>query len=408
MSRHSLALLSLLTGCYLGSQTYAVDPPETPPRPDGGLDAGEVDSGNMTWLDGSLCCKGDFCFADSAACLEPVVDAHEPACSSAANCTAESPVCGDAGCTVCTSNTDCDYFASSGHAVCGSNGSCVQCMTDHHDACVDATTVCEPASSTCVECTADSQAACEASDKVCKDGGHVCVECNTSAECLDAAKPFCGEDNKCRPCTADAECSGGTICDTTSGAFKGQCVGCTPAREAEVIPPSTKALCDGKSCNPFTRECTSRTLGQTQICRACSADSECTDGHRCIQMNFGEQSHRPLSDDEGGGGYCLKIVSGANCDKPYTFTLARTSISGVASGSYCGLDEGLTTCEAVRRYGDDCPTGDASVCASAGARCEIVGSAANICTYSCSDATQCLSNKRCDKGSTGSSYCGAP
>src|SRR5207248_2626631 len=115
-----------------------------------------------------------------------------------------------------------------------------------------------------------------------------------------------------KPCSADTDCdliTGKSVCD------QGVCVQCTITRES---------LCNGKSCNPATKACTSTTLASLYACENCVADSECmpTMGYRCVPMVF-QGTARP-------NGYCLKQFP--ECAAPYSSpTSSRVSLSGAAS-----------------------------------------------------------------------------
>ncbi len=90
-------------------------------------------------------------------------------------------------------------------------------------------------------------------------------------------------------------------------------------------------------------------------------------------------------------GYCLKRTD-AGCDRPFSVaTNARTSRSGVAGGTFCGINEDLATCESVRALLDDrtCPNGTDAECPE-GSLCSTVGVLENRCTYRCAFATDCL------------------
>lgn len=103
-------------------------------------------------------------------------------------------------------------------------------------------------------------------------------------------------------------------------------------------------------------------------------------------------------------GYCLRLVS-AGCERPYGSTLITAeSLSGAGEADYCGIEQELTTCDAVRamREGRECTGGDVTLCADAGARCETIGAFDDLCTYSCGTATQCPVGVSC-----GSAYCGS-
>jgi len=112
------------------------------------------------------------------------------------------------------------------------------------------------------------------------------------------------------------------------------------------------------------------------------------------------------------GRYCLKDASVGGCVRPFLIGITgRSSLDGHAS-PYCGINETLTTCEAVRALVVDttCPGGMDSECPEAGL-CRQVGFAANRCTYQCGRAVECdaapFPGSTCGAGTTGGvSYCG--
>ena len=92
------------------------------------------------------------------------------------------------------------------------------------------------------------------------------------------------------------------------------------------------------------------------------------------------------------GGYCLRAVPG--CEQPYSVaTPVRTTLSGVGGMTFCGINEALATCEAVRALLENqmCPSGADSECPEGGL-CRTVGVLLNRCTYQCGIAAQCPSD----------------
>lgn len=247
--------------------------------------------------------------------------------------------------------------------------------------CGDALPVCDDTTGVCVECTANSDcpSACDLST-LC------CVECLTSADCSDEATPRCSPDTlTCVGCSTDAHCS---EADGRPFCVEGVCVRCTAATEA--------SMCGGNSCRVSTGECTLTPIGTVPTCGTCRADSQCSDPDaRCVAMNY-----------QGGaiGAFCLRRTA-AGCLPPYSTVIVGSSDSGGPSESFCGLDESVTSCEAVRTLlaGGGCTGGP--LCTNHGGRCETVGTVANQCTYSCSSASDCPTT---GPGSTcGAGYCGS-
>lgn len=222
---------------------------------------------------------------------------------------------------------------------------------------------------------------CEAPKPFCDESSGACVACLESTDCTDAAAPRC-DDGACVGCADTADCEhipGKHACDEPSQA----CVECTVDDES---------ACDGNSCDPATNRCTSTPLGQTGTCKPCLADSECEDGHRCIELDYLDEPH---------GWYCMPLPpmeAGCASGSPAPWKvglLDRESRSGAEETNYCGLNEGLTTCEAVlaalEGQGVGCTDHDAC---PAGGVCEFVGAAGtgdNRCTYRCGDVNQCPS-----------------
>lgn len=224
---------------------------------------------------------------------------------------------------------------------------------------------------------------------VCDPTTQACVECYEDADCTAPDASRC-DANRCVGCEAAEDCEnivvGGVeldVCDTSAGAGMGRCVECTEADEA--------TNCGALACDQSAGRCseTVRTLNQ---CGTCTSDLECRLPLRCIPMNY---MGAPT-----GRSHCLRPVS-EGCDVPYSITLEdRESASGRPAADYCGINEGLTTCEAVLAYGNACGVGgDPTPCNGAGAsRCGTLGALTNRCTYACTLSTQCVGNQPCDSG----------
>jgi hypothetical protein len=264
----------------------------------------------------------------------------------------------------------------------------------------------------CVECTADDDDYCEESGLLCNPGEFTCVECVGNSDCTAADAARCDtETHECVECDSHAQCSGidglpddGNACDD------GLCVDCTAETE------STTCVND-KSCNPETGQCTNTTVGSRDVCETCVADSECGDdgapseAHRCVEMSY--QGERFPDDDTG---FCLKTTEGG-CERPYAITLSdRPSLSEPSvERDYCGINENLATCPAVRALEHDqqCPDGRDDECPPSGV-CREVGSLPKRCTYPCASLIECLpDNPPGRPGSTcgssasgGEDYCG--
>lgn len=226
-----------------------------------------------------------------------------------------------------------------------------------------------------------------------------CVECASSTQCETAEASLCGDDGLCAECAENADCDGVVdgdgnalnVCDTSGDT--NVCVGCTEATAADD--------CDAFSCNPATQLCTETERGDVPDCGRCVGDAECDfdAGFRCVPMNF-QGTDRP-------DGYCLKLAT-ETCARPYLVFVTDESLSGADETMYCGIDQGATTCDAVRalRSSESCSDGDGgqdvSLCADAGARCEMVGAAPDQCTIPCGVANNCPEGLTCD-----GAYCGS-
>jgi hypothetical protein len=113
-------------------------------------------------------------------------------------------------------------------------------------------------------------------------------------------------------------------------------------------------------------------------------------------------------------GFCLKTTLGG-CEQPYSITLFnRPSLSEpTGQENYCGINEVLTTCPAVKALVDNqpCPIGTADEC-PVGGLCRQVGDLVeDRCTYPCADVVECKNapapGSTCgSSGSGGDDYCG--
>jgi hypothetical protein len=121
-----------------------------------------------------------------------------------------------------------------------------------------------------------------------------------------------------------------------------------------------------------------------RVCERCDTDANCMEADTfCVPMRRAGRD-RP-------GGYCLKASSNG-CERPFSVATApRTTLSGVRGKTFCGINETLATCEAVRALIDDraCPGGTDAECPEGGV-CSDVGVLSNRCTYRCAFATDCL------------------
>jgi len=245
----------------------------------------------------------------------------------------------------------------------------------------------------CVQCTADEDEYCTERSLTCDTDLFTCIECSDDQDCGDPNAARC-DQNQCVPCTEDEQCDGiDDLGDAKNACFEGKCVDCTPDTEGDTCPSNW-------TCNPATRECTDVLVGALDICEECVADNQCGDAgeesdlHRCVEM-FYDGGRYPNEN----AGYCLKVFSLGGCEQPYAIEIsARESLSGDPLQSYCGINEVLATCPAVRaleKSDPKCP--DGGECPPSGL-CRDVGGFPDLCTYRCSDETQC--DKPPNPGST--------
>ncbi len=184
---------------------------------------------------------------------------------------------------------------------------------------------------------------------------------------------------------------------------------------AECTPETELADCGVKSCDPRTSACTTTDVGSRETCETCVADSECgevgspSEEHRCVAMFYPPGERFP--DDETG--FCLKVFAPGGCEQPYAIRISdRESLSGDPLESYCGINEDLATCEAVRALinNERCDGGNDQECPQPSGLCREVGNLQNRCSYACSGVAQCdeAPNPGSTCGSSGGSdkYCG--
>jgi hypothetical protein len=261
---------------------------------------------------------------------------------------------------------------------------CVACLGNGD--CGGTTPTCDTADHTCVGCVIESD--CTGGSH-CEATSQTCVACLDSTQCTTAAGARCDTSaHTCAACVDSTDCAHLTA--TPICGSGGTCVQCTASNET---------ACGANSCNPTTSTCTTTPRTTIATCHACVADSECmTAMDRCVPMQFMGASH---------GSYCLHPVS-AGCTRPFTVTsTARASTSGVAAEPYCGVEETVTTCEAVLALVADTACTTAADCGAGSlddGRCVTVSGVMNRCTYSCGGAVQCPLGFMC--GAMG--YCGSP
>jgi hypothetical protein len=219
-----------------------------------------------------------------------------------------------------------------------------------------------------------------------------CVDCVSDAHCTDPDKAKCDVGtNTCVDCDDSEQCAGIAGAGVCSG---GDCVECVLGEEE---------ACTGETtCNLVTNECVAVAPGDVGTCEPCTNDLQCSANHRCIPMEF------PVGTSHGY--FCLEEAM-PTCEQPYLVFINEQSISGADAVNYCGFDQNITTCQAVRalEQGWRCEGDDGKCCSGSvalvdgmcdsnapevdvpGALCRQVGAGANRCTYACATALDCPS-----------------
>lgn len=238
-------------------------------------------------------------------------------------------------------------------------------------------TTCEP------ECVAPTPACDEAND--------TCVGCLQNTDCQDPTASRCGSDHSCQPCGADTDCAHLGNLDLC---IDGRCGECTIDTEAD--------QCGDNSCNPATLQCTDTERGTVGVCEPCMADSECEepDTHRCVPMHFKGTSR--------ASGYCLEIFD-VTCPLPYGVQITDSSLSGASEDAYCGVNQDLTTCEAVNAGSAANPCEEDDECGADSlddGLCRTIG-VVKRCTYECSLPEECPSGRTCN-ATPDPDYCDNP
>ena len=306
------------------------------------------------------------------------------------DCEGDTPVCNESTglCVQCTPEEAGECGDDT--PVCNeSAGLCVQCTPEEAGECGDDTPVCNESTGLCVQCTPEETGECGGDTPLCDPGLSECVACLADGDCNDPTEAKCDDMLKeCVPCDDRAQCDDVDGFPGTANACNadGECVECTPASE-------TETCANDVSCDPATETCTTTTRGSREVCQTCIADSECGDegvpsqDFRCVPMFYpNDQTRFP----DGSTGFCLEIFEPGGCTQPYAITISdRSSLSDPTPRSYCGINEDLTTCSAVRALvmnddcleDADCPTGGI---------CRDVGGLSDKCTYLCESLVECL------------------
>ncbi|WP_158542599.1 hypothetical protein [Lujinxingia litoralis] len=312
-------------------------------------------------------------------------------------------------CEHCTLDEQCDEYAVC-HAterVCTCQAGYVRCggVCTSQDSVESCGSQCEPCPEVengepvCVQQTCS--ALCVPGYYPCEEGCDgppgQCVECLENAHCTDPQAPVC-QQGACTGCASNQDCAGvegKAICDVATG----MC--------AECLPGQSEA-CGDFSCDPQTRECTTTELKSRGSCESCRSDDECAPDHICVAMSFAG-----LARDSA---YCLRIdtapdANSSDCQEPFMVLDIKESITTAELEIVCGINEALTTCEAVLDYNRSCTSADD--CGVAGlddGLCELIEFEPGVrCTIPCDSSLeypQCYFPYGCaSNGDT--QFCGA-
>jgi Cys-rich repeat protein len=155
-------------------------------------------------------------------------------CYSSRHCPAYRPHCHAGECVQCFSNLNCH------DGVCDlASHRCVECL-DNGD-CWDAAPICDSARCTRA-CTADADCS-SGSLPFCEPERGLCVECVNSVQCSSGSRPVCDPDqNRCVECLVHSHCG---FDEPLCSSFQGECVECLSAADCP----------DGKVCDLGEGEC---------------------------------------------------------------------------------------------------------------------------------------------------------
>lgn len=207
-------------------------------------------------------------------------------------------------CGLCT--TACDTKTAN---VC-STGSC-NCGTN--PACAGATPLCNAGMQQCVECL-DSADCKDAAKSKCKNQNS-CVQCVGDGDCM-APTPGCDPaNNTCVECTSSAHCAGVAgkpVCDMTAH----KCVACVGNGDCPVGYPVCSANqcveCIGNANCPMAKP-----ICDTNSCVECTMDNQCPmakshcDNKQCVECTMNE--HCPMAKPVCDNKQCVECVMDNQC-----------------------------------------------------------------------------------------------
>jgi Cys-rich repeat protein len=253
---------------------------------------------------------------------------------------------------------------------CGGCTTDAQCQSDPTygptDICNTTTNLCVPAS-----CTAPNAACVNPADYCCANGGgDSCIpgNCCSNVNCTTATLPICGSQapNTCGPCTLDAQCPTGDVCDTATGACvlnttslctasgtAGEPGTCTGIGTDECCP--TPGTCFTPASGTGVVTCCPGTAGNTYCVAALSNTSAtCTTGNTCTTCDPVSTSAPiyyvdPVNGSDGATGSAQGADGGtsASCAlKTITRALKLISVAGTTLPTkivVLGASGGVTT-----------------------------------------------------------------
>jgi hypothetical protein len=327
---------------------------------------------------GTTCVDG-VCYASGAQCAsDDDCDANE-SCESGA-CVAAEP-------DSCSTASDCGpgEFCDNGRCTDGSPDPCDTVECGSGETCVDGACVpsgCDPAcgaGETCNEATG----VCESAST--GDGG-LCDTCSADSDCgapgarcvtLGATGRVCGA-----ACTSESDCQEGFACFDFSGSTGRQCI----PRSGSCTDCITAGCSGGQVCDTTSGDC----VAPTPACGTCTTDAQCGAGSFCAPL--------------GTGRVCLKGCAGTSCPTGYTCnetTLVGEQVCAPDSGSCSSCDLTAADCSGAT------PELDPVACRCVGCVTASDCGAGETCTQSgqclrqrgtCSTSTDCGATGYCVEG----------
>ncbi|MBN2574981.1 MAG: right-handed parallel beta-helix repeat-containing protein [Deltaproteobacteria bacterium] len=217
-------------------------------------------------------------------------------------------------------------------------GKCVECKNSSHCSNIAGTPFCS-AQNTCVSCAMATAGFCSDSTPVCDGISGRCVECIYNDDCTTAAKSFCVA-NSCQGCNVSGASAANVRGSTDGGVASdgggpvdagvvGPCLGAKPvcATSGSMIGQCVECM-TGAHCSGTTPICSSN------ICAACSTDSECAALGTGPGICMYHQDGRCASEAE-----TLYVKKSAGC----------TGGSGTANSPYCDPQSAIAAVTSSQR-----------------------------------------------------------